>query len=382
MDGDLAPLSSIISLAHNYNALVLVDECHATGFIGSTGRGTEEAYDVAGGVDIINSTLGKAMSGAMGGYTTGPKPLIQMLHQRSRPSLFSNSLAPSVVGSALKAFELLNSNLHLTARLQVNVELFRKSMSEAGFQLMGSPLNPICPVFLGDAKLASEFADAMLKQNIYVIGFSYPVVPKGKARIRVQISAAHSTDQINQCIEAFKTTGKKLGTLDSILVVTAKSNEFHLDVLAFNSAGDVQTRVSGPLTEKCVRKVGVLGCVHSSGVQDSKIIQWQPGKPGLKSFNVSCRAERITDLTFFGGTRNISIGFAEEGDHQLNIESIDLRNKQLFELGIQRELADSETIILIPDPSPGGVVAIDLESAFHVNVSLIFNMCLCLVMSF
>uniref|UniRef100_A0A915EAU7 SET domain-containing protein n=1 Tax=Ditylenchus dipsaci TaxID=166011 RepID=A0A915EAU7_9BILA len=195
MDGDLAPLSSIISLAHNYNALVLVDECHATGFIGSTGRGTEEAYDVVGGVDIINSTLGKAMGGAMGGYTTGPKPLIQMLRQRSRPSLFSNSLAPSVVGSALKAFELLNPDL--TVRLQDN--------------LMGSPLNPICPVFLGDAKLASEFADAMLKQNIYVIGFSYPVVPKGKARIRVQISAAHSTDQINQCIEAFKTTGKKLG---------------------------------------------------------------------------------------------------------------------------------------------------------------------------
>jgi len=154
------------------------------------------------------------MCGAMGGYTTGPRQLIELLRQRSRPSLFSNSLAPSVVGSAIKAFDLLSSPDNVfTKQLKSNVTLFRSSMAKAGFKLLGSAENPICPVFLGDAKLASDFADAMLKTNIYVIGFSYPVVPKDKARIRVQISAAHSTDQISQCVEAFKTIGKELGVV-------------------------------------------------------------------------------------------------------------------------------------------------------------------------
>ncbi|KAI1726784.1 aminotransferase class I and II domain-containing protein [Ditylenchus destructor] len=210
MDGDEAPLKEIFSLARKYNALVLVDECHATGFIGPTGRGTEEACGMTGYIDIINSTLGKAMGGAMGGYTTGPKPLIDLLRQRSRPSLFSNSLAPSVVGSAMKAFELLMRSNDFTTTLKSNVALFRTKMSSLGFKVLGSSENPICPVFLGDAKLASCFADAMLKQGIYVIGFSFPVVPKEKARIRVQISAAHSEKQILRCVDAFETIGVKL----------------------------------------------------------------------------------------------------------------------------------------------------------------------------
>ncbi|CAG9533329.1 unnamed protein product [Cercopithifilaria johnstoni] len=213
MDGDVAPLKEICDLADRYNALVFVDDCHATGFFGPTGRGAEEHLGIQGRIDIINSTLGKALGGTMGGYTTGPKPFIDLLRQRSRPYLFSNSLAPSVVGSSIKVLDLLTNSSEFTSSLKSNISHFRKSLTDAGFNVMGNSDHPICPVFLGDARLASTFADEMLKEGIYVIGFSYPVVPKGKARIRVQISAAHTKQQIDQCISAFKTIGKKLGVI-------------------------------------------------------------------------------------------------------------------------------------------------------------------------
>ncbi|VDN56324.1 unnamed protein product [Dracunculus medinensis] len=208
MDGDVAPLKEICNVAEKYNAVVFVDECHATGFFGKTGRGTEEQLGIQGRVDIINSTLGKALGGAMGGYTTGPKAIIDLLRQRSRPYLFSNSLAPSIVGSSLQVLNMLMVPNDFTRSLQSNITYFRNSMMQAGFKVLGDPDHPICPIFLGDAWLASRFADEMLKEGIYVIGFSYPVVPKGKARIRVQISAAHSREQIDRCINAFKTIGK------------------------------------------------------------------------------------------------------------------------------------------------------------------------------
>lgn len=213
MDGDVAPLQEICSLAEKYKAIVFIDECHATGFFGPTGRGTEEQLGIQGRVDIINSTLGKALGGAMGGYTTGPQPLIDLLRQRSRPYLFSNSLAPSIVGSSLKVLDLLTSSSEFTSSLKSNIAHFRNSMCAAGFKMLGNPDHPICPVFLADARLATQFADEMLKEGIYVIGFSYPVVPKGKARIRVQISAAHTHEQIDRCIEAFKRIGKKLSVI-------------------------------------------------------------------------------------------------------------------------------------------------------------------------
>ncbi|CAI2351141.1 unnamed protein product [Caenorhabditis sp. 36 PRJEB53466] len=212
MDGDVAPLADISNLADKYNALLFIDECHATGFFGKTGRGTAEA--VGGRPHVINSTLGKALGGSMGGYTTGPKPLIDLLRQRSRPYLFSNSLAPSIVGSSIKVFDLLMNDSSFIGSLQTNVSHFRKSMAANGFIILGNdPTHPICPVLLGDAKLAATMADELLKQGIYVIGFSYPVVPKGKARIRVQISAAHSKQHIDQLIEAFATVGKKLNVV-------------------------------------------------------------------------------------------------------------------------------------------------------------------------
>uniref|UniRef100_A0A914EDY2 Aminotransferase class I/classII domain-containing protein n=1 Tax=Acrobeloides nanus TaxID=290746 RepID=A0A914EDY2_9BILA len=214
MDGDVAPLKEIISLADRYNAIVFMDECHSTGFLGATGRGTEEMLGISPRVEIINSTLGKALGGAMGGYTTGPREVIELLRQRSRPYLFSNSLAPSIVGSSLKVFEMLMSDSSFTKNLQKNVSHFRNEMIKAGFKVLGNPKHPICPVLLEDAKLASQFADEMLKEGIYVIGFSYPVVPKGKARIRVQISASHSLDQINTCINAFKTIGRQLRVIN------------------------------------------------------------------------------------------------------------------------------------------------------------------------
>uniref|UniRef100_A0AC35TWY2 Aminotran_1_2 domain-containing protein n=1 Tax=Rhabditophanes sp. KR3021 TaxID=114890 RepID=A0AC35TWY2_9BILA len=215
MDGDIAPLKEICDLADKYKALVFVDDCHASGFLGKTGRGTEEHAEIGHNrVDIINSTLGKALGGALGGYTTGPQELIDMLRQRSRPYLFSNSLAPSIVGGSLKVFDLLMDPQNtFTKSIQSNVSLFRSEMSALGFTVLGNKSHPICPILLKDPKLASDFADKMLAQGIYVIGFSFPVVPKGQARIRVQISAAHTQDQIKHCIEAFKNIGKELGVI-------------------------------------------------------------------------------------------------------------------------------------------------------------------------
>jgi len=213
MDGDIAPLADICALGKKYDAQVFVDECHATGFLGSTGRGTPELCGVPDKVDIINSTLGKALGGATGGYTTGPKALIELLRNKARPYLFSNTLAPSVAGASLEVFRMLSASSELVETLQANVRLFRTAMREAGFQIVGHDSCPIVPVMLGDARLASEFADEMLKRGIYVIGFSYPVVPKGKARIRVQLSAAHTEDQVRQCIAAFTEVGRAKGVI-------------------------------------------------------------------------------------------------------------------------------------------------------------------------
>jgi len=210
MDGDVAPIREICDLADKHNALVFVDECHATGFFGKRGRGTEEYLGIQGRIDIINSTLGKAMGGAMGGYTVGPQPIIDLLRNRSRPYLFSNSLAPAVVGSASKVYDMLMASPHYAESVQAKTHRFRSKMKQLGFQLSGDFNHPICPVMLGDAKLASRFADLMLDKGIYVIGFSFPVVPKGKARIRVQISAAHSEADIDRAVEAFGEVGKQL----------------------------------------------------------------------------------------------------------------------------------------------------------------------------
>lgn len=209
MDGNIAPLPKIVELAKKYNALTFVDDCHATGFFGKTGRGTEDYYNILGSVDIINSTLGKALGGAMGGYTCGSKELIQLLRQKSRPYLFSNSLAPAVVGSALKVMDMLLAPNELIGNLERNTKQFREGMTKAGFTISGQD-HPIAPVMLGDAKLAQTFANEMLNHGIYVIGFSFPVVPKGKARIRVQLSAAHTTEEIDQAIKAFTEVGRKL----------------------------------------------------------------------------------------------------------------------------------------------------------------------------
>ncbi|NXB31127.1 KBL protein, partial [Eulacestoma nigropectus] len=212
MDGDIAPLREICQLAQKYNALVFIDECHATGFLGPNGRGTDELLGVMDKVTIINSTLGKALGGAAGGYTTGPKPLIDLLRQRSRPYLFSNSLPPAVVGCASKALDLLMESNAIAQSMAAKTQRFRSKMTAAGFTISGKD-HPICPVMLGDARLASVMAEDMLNRGIYVIGFSYPVVPKGKARIRVQISAVHSDEDIDHCVEAFTEVGRKHGAL-------------------------------------------------------------------------------------------------------------------------------------------------------------------------
>lgn len=212
MDGKVAPLNELCDLAEKYGALTFIDECHATGFLGDTGRGTEEYLNCMGRVDIINSTLGKALGGGAGGYTTGPKQLIDLLRQKSRPYLFSNTLPPPVVGGASKVFDLLMNGSDLIKKVSENTKLFRKKMTAAGFHIIGDG-HPITPVMLGDARLAVEFADEMLDRGIYVIGFTFPVVPKGQARIRVQISAAHSTEEIDRCVEAFIDVGKKKGVI-------------------------------------------------------------------------------------------------------------------------------------------------------------------------
>ncbi|XP_015672753.1 2-amino-3-ketobutyrate coenzyme A ligase, mitochondrial isoform X1 [Protobothrops mucrosquamatus] len=212
MDGDIAPLKEICRLAQKYKAFVFIDECHATGFLGPNGRGTDELLGVMDQVTIINSTLGKALGGAAGGYTTGPKALVDLLRQRSRPYLFSNSLPPAVVGCASKALDLLMESNAIAQSMAAKTSQFRSKMAAAGFTISGNN-HPICPVMLGDARLASVMADDILKRGIYVIGFSYPVVPKGKARIRVQISAVHSEEDIDRCVEAFIEVGRKHGAL-------------------------------------------------------------------------------------------------------------------------------------------------------------------------
>jgi len=212
MDGIVAQLDKICDLADKYDALVMVDECHASGFIGKTGRGTMELKGVLGRVDIITGTLGKALGGAMGGYTTGKKEIIEILRQRSRPYLFSNSLAPTIVGASLKVFEMISKDTSLRDKLEYNTNYFRNEMKKASFDLIGADA-AIVPVMLYDAKLSQDMANLLLDEGIYVIGFFYPVVPKDKARIRVQLSAAHTKEHLNKAINAFIKIGKKLNVI-------------------------------------------------------------------------------------------------------------------------------------------------------------------------
>ncbi|TMM59144.1 glycine C-acetyltransferase [Maribacter algarum] len=209
MDGLVAPLDKICGLADQYDSMVMIDECHATGFIGETGRGTLEEKNVMNRVDIITGTLGKAMGGAMGGYTTGKKEIIEILRQRSRPYLFSNSLAPAIVGASIKVFDMLKTDTSLRDKLQRNTDYFKKGMKEAGFDIIDGE-SAIVPVMLYDAKLAQKMANMLLERGIYVIGFFYPVVPKEKARIRVQLSAAHKTEHLDKAIRAFIEVGNIL----------------------------------------------------------------------------------------------------------------------------------------------------------------------------
>ncbi|MEQ8404453.1 MAG: glycine C-acetyltransferase [Oceanicaulis sp.] len=212
MDGYIADLSTICDLADKYDALTMVDDCHAHGFMGAKGRGTPEHCGVLGRVDIITGTLGKALGGAMGGFTAAKKSVVDMLRQRSRPYLFSNSLAPAIAGASLKALDMVEAGDDLRARLFDNAKRFRTGMSEAGFELLPGE-HPIIPVMLGDAALSQKMADALMEEGVYVIGFFYPVVPKGKARIRTQMSAAHTPEQIDQAVDAFTKVGKRLGVV-------------------------------------------------------------------------------------------------------------------------------------------------------------------------
>ncbi len=209
MDGVLAPLDAICDLADRYDALVMIDECHATGFIGATGKGTLEEKGVMGRIDIITGTLGKALGGAMGGYTTGKKEIIEILRQRSRPYLFSNSLAPAIVGASIKVFDMLQNDTALRDTLEKNTKYFKAGLQQAGFDIIDGD-SAIVPVMLYDAKRSQDMADLLLKEGIYVIGFFYPVVPKGKARIRVQLSAAHTQEHLDKAIAAFVKVGKAL----------------------------------------------------------------------------------------------------------------------------------------------------------------------------
>lgn len=210
MDGYIANLAGICELAQKYNALVMVDDSHAVGFMGKTGRGTHEYHNVMDRVDILTGTLGKALGGASGGYTSGRKEIIELLRQRSRPYLFSNTLAPSITGASLQVLELLAKSTALRDKLETNTQFFRQEMANSGFNILPGT-HPIAPIMLGDAALASKFADAMLARGVYVIGFSYPVVPKGKARIRTQISAAHSREDLKFAIQAFIEAKRELG---------------------------------------------------------------------------------------------------------------------------------------------------------------------------
>ncbi|HPF73799.1 MAG: glycine C-acetyltransferase [Rhodanobacteraceae bacterium] len=212
MDGFIAPLDQITALAAKYDALVHIDECHATGFVGASGRGSAEARGVLDRIDIITGTLGKALGGALGGFTTGKREVIEMLRQRSRPYLFSNSLPPHVVAAGTKVFDMLAAAGDLRERLNDNTRHFRQRMTEAGFDLKPGE-HPICPVMLYDAPLAQQFAEELLKEGVYAIGFFFPVVPKGQARIRTQMSAAHTREQVDKAIDAFLRVGRRLGVL-------------------------------------------------------------------------------------------------------------------------------------------------------------------------
>lgn len=212
MDGSVAPLDKICDLADRYEALVMIDESHCSGFIGKTGRGTHELFDVIDRVDIITGTLGKALGGASGGFTSGRKEIIDMLRQRSRPYLFSNTLAPAIAGASVAVLDMLSETTELRDKLENNTKYFREKMTEAGFDIKPG-VHPIVPVMLYDAKLAQEFASKMLDEGIYVIGFYYPVVPQGKARIRVQISAGHDIEHLDKAIAAFTKVGKALDVI-------------------------------------------------------------------------------------------------------------------------------------------------------------------------
>ncbi len=213
MDGTLAQLDKICDLANKYDAIVMSDECHSTGFIGKNGRGVHEELGVIESVDIITGTLGKALGGASGGFTSGPKEVIEILRQKSRPYLFSNTLAPSIVGASLAVMDILESDNSFLNKLKNNTKIFREGMIKLGFEIKTGN-HPIVPVMLYDDHLAQKMSSALLKMGIYVIGFFYPVVPKGQARIRVQLSASHSTEQVKQALNAFKKVGKKLGVIN------------------------------------------------------------------------------------------------------------------------------------------------------------------------
>ena len=212
MDGSFAHLDKICDLADKYDAVVMVDDSHATGFIGKSGRGTHELHDVMGRVDIITSTLGKALGGAMGGFTAARQEIVDILRQRSRPYLFSNSLAPAIVGASIAVIDLLSETTALRDKLEENTRYFREHMTAAGFDLRAGS-HPITPIMLYDAALAQQFAERLLEKGIYVIGFSYPVVPKGQARIRVQVSAVHEKHHLDKAVDAFTEVGKKLGVI-------------------------------------------------------------------------------------------------------------------------------------------------------------------------
>ena len=212
MDGTIAQIDKICDLADKYDAMVMVDECHSTGFVGKTGRGTHEYCDAMGRVDIITGTFGKAMGGASGGFTAARKEIVDMLRQRSRPYLFSNTLAPSIVGASIKVIDVLSNSTELRDKLEKNALYFREEMTKVGFDIIPG-VHPIVPIMLYDAKLSQEFANKLLAEGIYVIGFYYPVVPKEKARIRVQISAGHEMEHLEKAIAAFTKVGKELGVI-------------------------------------------------------------------------------------------------------------------------------------------------------------------------
>jgi len=213
MDGDIAPLPEIVALAKRYDAITFVDECHATGVFGKTGKGTEEYFGLEGQIDVINSTLGKALGGGTGGYTTANADVCEVLRNKGRPYLFSNSICPSVAGASIEVFNMLQESTELLDSLRANTRSFRTGMKAAGFNIMGHDDCPIAPVLIGDAKLGAQMADELMKLDIYVISFSFPVVAHGTARIRCQISGSHSPEQINDTVRAFTEVGKQLGLI-------------------------------------------------------------------------------------------------------------------------------------------------------------------------